>query len=446
MGEIGNVEVFKGDKHEGKSVSLVIFENGKLIYKPRYSSNIVFFEKLSRYIISKSNTSKDENKLLFGNLLDRKTYSWQEFIEYVPCENSYDVKKFYYRSGIFLGLFYFLNTYDMHHENIICNNGYPFIVDLETISKAIIIDLSSTTLYRDLSSSVLNSSFIPYYSESSVFDINMSGLLSETDMSETQSEYILTESEDGDIAYEEVAAGVYVDKNKPQLGDLDLSKKSIENSILSGFSCCCEIVFENKNEFIKIIQDFFDNNELKCRQLLRPTQVYHEFIQASFHPSITSSNEKYNKLLNILYKNFKISKHGYLRVEKEVDEIKQLNIPLLYTKTDSLHLYSNKDTIVCKNYYGITIRDNIINKIKKFSLKDIDRQKNIISQSILTTFSDDDFGFTKIKEKSNAHKLEIKDVNRMVAEYMDSIKLRECMLSNDFSTIYIPYLVQNKHF
>lgn len=88
-----------------------------------------------------------------------------------------EARRYYHRCGVYLSIFYFLNTFDIHDENIICNDQYPALIDLETLCNGRINNIYTVTECRDLLNGVLNTSFIPYVNPNGVFDLNISGIL-----------------------------------------------------------------------------------------------------------------------------------------------------------------------------------------------------------------------------------------------------------------------------
>jgi lantibiotic modifying enzyme len=55
-----------------------------------------------------------------------------EVVEYLPCQNQEEIKRYYQRAGQLLCLLYVLGANDCHNENLIACGEYPVLVDLET--------------------------------------------------------------------------------------------------------------------------------------------------------------------------------------------------------------------------------------------------------------------------------------------------------------------------
>jgi len=441
LGSLNEISCSLGDNHNGKSVAMLTFENGSLVYKPRSLNNAILFEKLLTFI-SKDASSKIDYWM--PKMISRVDYGWQEYVEYLPCKNTQEACHYYERAGAYLSLFYFFNTFDMHHENVICNGQYPVLIDLETLSNARVNRIHQTTKNRDLYNSVLNTSFIPFVNPDGVFDINISGILSRPDISKKMSMSVLVESEEHDLAYEEVNMGFSVTKNLLRIADgSELSLDSIRDHLITGFERTCQYIIKNEQGFLNEIEDYSHSNEMIFRQLLRPTQVYHQFVESSVHPSILSSETKSNHLFNILLNNFTPGKHGFIRVQSEINDMTKGYIPHFYTKFKSKNLY-NCHSVVCENYYTESIYETLKNKLNSFTLDSMKYQTRLIEMSILTLLKDQDFIEHKKIHDPTSEKKQLVNLDKIVSNYVSKYKKIPCETSNDTSIIYDVHLSSNK--
>lgn len=140
--KITEIKVGQGDRHNGKSVAFVTFDDGsRVIYKPH---SLVTEEGFGR-LIEKMNREND------GTLLDMKAtevysgknHGWVKIIGNKEAENQEEVRSFYVRAGQILCLLYTLNTVDCHFENIISYGEYPVIIDCETLFHPYIVGRNS---------------------------------------------------------------------------------------------------------------------------------------------------------------------------------------------------------------------------------------------------------------------------------------------------------------
>lgn len=442
--DFGNIKKIKcsfGDNHNGKSVAKIEFENGILIYKPRNLNNTLLFNSILTFI---TETTNDSIKFKSPLVTNGEDHAWQEFVEYKLCNSLDEARRYYYRCGIYLSIFYFLNTFDIHHENVICNGEYPALIDLETLCNGRTNNIYTITEGRDLLNGVLNTSFIPYVNPNGVFDLNISGILSEPDISKKMEKDVLVEDDELDLAYEKVNLAFSVSENVLGISTNEqLNMNEVKDYLLKGFDTGCKCVLGNKIKYINCIENFMKDKELIFRQLLRPTQVYHQFVEASYHPNMVKCHENYDELFDILIKNFKPSKHGYLRVNYEIEELKKGCIPSFYCLKDSRHLYSNRN-IICENYYVETILDTIKSKIVSFTPEALNYQKRLICMSLISSFEDKDFKEQEVNTCINSTKIDQDYIKNILKDIITEYKNATCKTGEDTSIIFIPQLTPNK--
>ncbi|EQK48724.1 type 2 lantibiotic biosynthesis LanM family protein [[Clostridium] bifermentans ATCC 19299] len=438
LGKICGIECSKGDLHNGKSVAIVSFENGNLIYKPRNEANTILLKQMVDFLSSESEV-KD---FKFTEFYTNGNHSWEKIILQEPCKSIDEVEKYYYRAGVYLAAFYFLGSFDMHHENVISSGQYPVIIDTETITKALLnddVDLDP----KDLRVSVLNTSFIPYVNDENVLDVNISAIFSEQGESK-RTQQILVKDEENNVYYEEVNIEINEEKNIVNIEDM--SKIDIvraREKLISGFYDASRYAINNKSSFMKLVEDFCNKNNLTFRQLLRSTQVYYQFIYASNHPEIIQNEVERDDLLGILSNNFVASKFGFLRVQHEISELKRGNIPLYYSISNSCDLYSN-GTVVCKNYFKEAANETILNKIRNFDDSLLEYQVELIKKSIAIVQTEDKFGYTVVKNTDVDGNMTQDYLTSNVKYWVDYLKKMEFKITENNSTLLSLRISKNK--
>ena len=428
-GNIVNIESGHGDMHHGKSVSVVSFENGILIFKPRNELNMVFLQSILEYLANKIGVySFYRLKYFMG-----EDYVFEQMVEYEAVNGEEDAREYYYKSGVLLAIFYFLNAFDFHHENVICCKNTPVIIDCETIIRCNFDDETDLDI-KDVRNSVLNTSFIPCVTSESVFDINISGIFSEKG-TVGRKQQLLIQDDDGGVYYKDV--DVLVNPNKNSItndGIKAISDNDACEMLIEGFTDAGNYINQNKDELKKIITKFLDEHILKCRQLLRSTQVYTQFITASRHPSVLAGEENEQKVFRPLLKNFTATKHGFVRVQHEIEEMKKGNIPLFYARSNSRHLYSGEE-VICENYFKETPQELIIKRIDAFSTDILLYQVNLIRQSIASIQKDHDFGRVTLKNRELNTEIDNTYLNACTKHWIDYIEKMAFKTGADTSTL-----------
>lgn len=139
---------------------------------------------------------------------------------------------------------------------------------------------------------------------------------------------------------------------------------------------------------------------------------------------------------NILYKEFTPSKHGYLRVEEEINDLKKHNVPYFYSKMNDCNLYSN-DRIICENYFQISPYENIQETLESFDHNMLEYQIHLIKLSLFTAnkLEDDYIGGEKYNQIQNEENY---NYNQFISDYVKKlISLEVPNRMNQTSTIYI---------
>jgi lantibiotic modifying enzyme len=130
VGLIRNLRPGLSDPHyAGRSVTLIEFESGRLIYKPRSAGNeAVWFD-----LLGWMNRHGFAPKLRLARILERPSYSWMEFVEATSCKNEAEIRRFYERLGGMIAAVYLLKAVDCHRENVIAAGEHPVLVDVDAL-------------------------------------------------------------------------------------------------------------------------------------------------------------------------------------------------------------------------------------------------------------------------------------------------------------------------
>ena len=148
IGRIKDIRPGLSDPHDGgRTVTLLQFEKGRLIYKPRSGRNeATWFD-----LLSWMNRHGFAPKLRAARVLERRSYSWMEFAEGSSCSNEAAVRRFYQRLGGMIAAAYLLKAVDCHRENVVAAGEYPVLVDVDAlwhVSAVTKTQTPATVLYR----------------------------------------------------------------------------------------------------------------------------------------------------------------------------------------------------------------------------------------------------------------------------------------------------------
>ena len=383
---VQNIEFSMGDSHNGgKTVVILKFNNGrKVVYKPHSLTPDRSYHHLLEWIREKS---QDHIKFYDVGVLDRGDYGWQEYVANEGCKGREEVKSYYYEIGAILALFHIFRTKDIHYENIIAKGSHPVIIDLETfLSNEETDDLKDRFFLgnyaKEVDNSVYGTLLLPNNLELSKFDVDISGVGGRSNQKSNSLviDKLVNNGTDSIRFIKDYAEFLSSGKAVNINGELQDPYDYCGN-IMEGFKEGYSIMLENRDELVKLIKD---RNMLygKYRQVLRATQVYGRFIEASCHPNYLKSQEDRIKLFSYLYG--KNNLRPVEVVQKEIDSLFINDVPYFWTEIDSSDLYCQSG--ICKpSYYRNTLAGTLLKRIEILNEKDMQKQLALIEASIICT-------------------------------------------------------------
>ena len=205
-----------------------------------------------------------------------------------------------------------------------------------------------------------------------------------------------------------------------------ISPEFVEDGLIDGFSSGLRVILENKVTIKNLITKLFIK-PIKIRQILRPTMVYSAFLEAANHHEYLQSYEKQDKLFNILLENFFPGNKGYYRVQDEIRQLKNGDIPTFYMKSDSKHLFNN-DSIVIRDYYLGSYLNFLIERLDSLKENDLSKQIRFIQMALAAYYSPEEFFYENKQRKLFNGTLE--GLRKEFISYMDNIVVKK---RNDFS-------------
>lgn len=398
--ELTDISLSTGDSHaQGNSVSILKFEDKKLVYKPKDLRINQAFEAFIDWYSKSSNLL--EIRIPRG--IYRETYAYNEFIEKKFCKSDEEVERFYTRYGYLVAICYLLNINDLHLENIIAHGEHPIIIDMETLFQipAPIGEKSvsyKVAKYLELDS-VACSLLLPKQLHMGMQEaINLSAL-NGTGVELSQEVLAPQNINTPDFHYGNIKGHFAGGDNIPQFNeneDVDISRYNLV--IIDAFEKFMNYVKDHKNEALAALEAFKGK---KIRSLLKSTERYASMIRYADHPNY-NSDMKYRErlMMNIWaypYKDKRI-------INSEVDDLIFNDIPIFFTYTDSKDVIDSHGNSYPK-YHEISGYEVAREKIEQVSEETINFQKTIM---ILSLGIADPY----LNEKNRRSKL-VKDVKKV---------------------------------
>lgn len=378
VNNLTNINISSGDSHNnGKKVVIIQFFDKYIVYKPHGLSPESLFNEIIDYLNTKFAFEFDLKKL---ECIDRTNYGWQEFAVYSEAENSYDIHKFYYRTGVFLSIFYMFSCSDLHHENILACKDTPAIFDLETLVNIFQQSVEGTTISskinEEIAGSVLGTMLLPVIFANGCFDFDLSGMSGNDDMISNKWFYFNIENlGTDDICFKKEACTSPKTKNSLIYNNEIISPKLNFSSIKNGFSTCYSALEECSDEILNIV----NKSMLVIRHVLRQTAVYARFLEASTYPKYLESMEAMQNLFSKLY----TSSSNNDIVKCEIDSLMKHDVPYFSSCLNSTTITGNKKENI-QDYFPKLAYEVIEDKIKSFNKNDLNKQVYYISQSLST--------------------------------------------------------------
>ncbi|MDX7985260.1 type 2 lantipeptide synthetase LanM family protein [Bacillus velezensis] len=376
-----------GDTHQnGRTVAILEFESGeKLVYKPRQILIYKCFESLLDWL----NDRGLKHKLKAAKSLDCQTYGWQEFVPFKECILKEEIRRFYYRQGVYTALFYVLGSSDFHAENIIANSEYPVPIDLETLFSQ---NLEMTKklnfqsqLAVELNDSVFSTLMLPLPSlEHSIIDFDLSALGAIENQVSEKIKSIRIEGEGTDeirITRGPAKSGQY--HNRPVLEGETLSPSDYITDLEEGFTDLYRLFLKHKNEFISDDGPLQPFGKAHVRQVFRPTHVYSEFLQNSLHPDYVQNGLDRVQLFDILWQIYKQSSKFEELVIYETKDLLRHDIPYFYFKLNSRDLYDSNGNLI-PNFFTETGLEAVFKKVSQLNRIDLEKQKQYVRWSLVS--------------------------------------------------------------
>lgn len=388
---IKTIEFGMGDTHKnGEAVHIIQFQNGKkAVYKPRSIAVDESFQNLLSWI----NQKGLKHPLKSLKVISRKNYGWMEFIDYKDCESIEELERFYYRQGALIGLLYILNAGDFHYENIIANGEHPMLVDLEVLfQNEVTIPARKTAVHeaiKNLSSSVLKTMMLPVqFSADKVQDgVDVSGIGGRGGQEVTHNVFMIKDIYTDQMKLVKGKGQTSYGKNVPRLKTEKPSLEDYKDPLQQGFNDLYTIMLEHKDVLLSPNGPLQAFNHAEVRVVLRSTQIYHTFLETSYHPDYLQNGLDREWLFMPLWNTGRVNKMLNLVIPYELQDLLAGDIPYFTAKPNSTSIWTSQQEEI-KNFYQTTGRTLVDQNIRKLSLKDLNTQLEYIEMSLATLKKD----------------------------------------------------------
>lgn len=338
---ISNIVFGEGDTHQkGKSVVTFKFTNNKrIVYKPKKLQIIKPYNALLKRLRESQNfLEMKELKCLI-----QEEYSFEEYIEYKPCETKKEVENYYTRFGQILAIMHMINANDLHMENLIAHGEYPCIVDLETIfQNKIPYDIKNNADIKgkyNIMDFVSNTLLLPekiiHNEKGDVIELSA---LSGKEQVLVKKGYKLKHNFTDNVKYELDNLKIASSNNLVYLKEEQVDFNDYISNILNGFEETMRFFMKNKEELLQpngLIHQF---KGLDIRLILRSTYIYAQLLDNTTHPDYMRDYYYYEQIIENIWTLPVLEKH---LIVDEYEDLMNGDIPIFFTKTSCVDIYNS---------------------------------------------------------------------------------------------------------
>lgn len=400
--KVTDIKLEVGDRHNGRFVIALKTDKMALFYKPRNNNIEKCLKEITQLSMKYSEKVLD---LRLPKAYANHEHQWVAENQYISLKFESEEKRYYYRMGEILALYYILDGNDLHFENIISAGEYPVLIDTETLfTNRMMLKVNGENDYIRKNENI--------YGIVSIKDI---GIIPN---------FIKIGNDSIDISsirYEAIIEDIErnkkfnIDKSKLHIAGTYISIQEVKENMIAGFEAIYKVFLNNRNEMIDAISRMVA--DLSVRYLKHPTNDYGKIKKAMMKP-VCFFDYEYA---------FAITARTYGR-DREPDKIElceqedlmNLNIPRFELKVDQKDIYWNGDKIV-ENYFCESAWEVVKNKINYLSEDDYNNQVKIIEMMFQSLCG------LKLQEtsefivESSEETMDIAYRKRMIARYQDII-------------------------
>lgn len=230
--------------------------------------------------------------------------------------------------------------------------------------------------------------------------MDVGGLCGETEQEAPFKSVIIRNPDTDEIKIEEYYGIIQPKENNPSINGTKISSERFVTEIKDGFIATYKWVLENKQAFAKKITELF--KDCMCRVIFRPTNVYCQLLNTSYHPDLLrNSTDRYVYLHRI-----GVTGNAYEIMSSELVDMINGDIPYFVTFI-SKNIIQNGRKEEMQSLYKNPTLNIILNKIEQISQKDLDRQVAFINLSYMDRLKKGLKSSTKINFQDQSGKLTI---------------------------------------
>ncbi len=342
IGLLSEVQGGAGDSHrQGRSTLILRFSSGwRLLYKPRSLAVDLHFQELLQWL----NERGDHPPFRVMKLIERGTYGWSEFIECADCATPAEVERFYTRQGGYLALFYALEATDIHLENLIAAGEHPMMIDLEALFHPrlrVAQNGANAMALETLGHSVLRVGLLPLriWGNREQRGIDVSGLGGKGGQLHPQPSLQAEARGTDQMHFIRQRMTVPEQQNRPRLAGVAMDVLDYRECLLEGFASVYRLCMDYRSALLAGPFRQFAQDE--ARVIARPTALYAQLLQESYHPDLLRDMLDRDRFFDHLWVRTVQQRPLRRLLRSEVADLHNLDIPLFTIRPALPHIYTS---------------------------------------------------------------------------------------------------------
>lgn len=371
---LSQLHLDSGDQHNGESTVILHFKNGsKLVYKPTSVAITNAYNSFLEWI----NTKLGESLRSF-QAINKEEYGWLEYVNHDECKTVRDVKMYYERAGLLLGIAYFLNARDYHFENVIANGNCPILIDHETIVGHKIKSYShpqGRNPENNILDTILESHLLPIGKKDIPSYYCGFGSSVQFEYSNTIRK-IKNSNKDDMQQIPQIMSEQAYKLNKPKLNNRIENLVDYQSEFKRGFHKLYNLILEHNAFLVSENSPLIQFKDAKVRFINRITKVYFKILQVLTKPEYLSDATKYGLKMEVLARAYTSLGKWSPILNSERTQLLAGDIPVFYTDTAKDHLVLPNGQIV--DVFEFNAIESVNNKIRKASLQDYHYQLDVM--------------------------------------------------------------------
>jgi type 2 lantibiotic biosynthesis protein LanM len=395
LGKIRTIRGGLSDRHSlGKTVLQVSFESGvECFYKPRDCKS----EKKYNELLAWLNQNGAPLKLRTYALVSRDDHGWAEAVHHSPCSTVEEVRRYFQRAGMLLGLLYALEASDCNYENIISDGENPVLIDTETLLQPRpksfdtdpwgALEAANRAIYYD---SVLRLTFLPrWIARPNGEKMDLSGFGASIGRGYARRKaWSHINSDEMTLTWERTLVGE--DMRGVSLCDQRVSASDYVEEIITGFEQIYELLIARRDQLWASGGPFTKMHGFGTRFVVRNTFTYSGVLEKCLAPQYLRDGMDTSICVEVLARRFSHSTEAkpviWPATAAEHASLLDLDIPRFEAPTDSSSLQIGPGKYI-DGYFTEPGATLLRQRFEQLSNEDLDLQKRYIRSSF-AYFSD----------------------------------------------------------